>query len=272
MSDEPVTDPGRRTTPAPDPAVDHRADAEAVLSVEELRKEFAGVVALDGADLTVRRGEIVGVVGPNGAGKTTLFNCVLGELAPTAGRILLNDADITGLRTSEIVSRGLSRTYQIPRVFPELTVYENMVVNQSHRGESMIGTTFKETDEDTEARIYDLLEFVDLEGMATEPAGELSTGQQKLLNIASTLLRDPTVVLLDEPTAGVAPALVEDITDLILGLHEDGRTFLVIEHDMDVIRRMAEHVYVLANGRNLTEGPPETALSDPQVLEAYFGE
>lgn len=250
----------------------HRAESEIVLSIEGLRMEFAGVVALDGADVTVRKGEIVGVIGPNGAGKTTLFNCVMGEYEPSAGRVVLDGRDITGIRTSRIVGRGLSRTYQIPRVFPELTVYENMVANQPHVGESILEATFRTPDQTTDERIRELLEFVGLTALTREPASDLSTGQQKLLNIASTLLRDPAVVLLDEPTAGVAPALVEDITDLLLELNEAGRTFLVIEHNMDVVRKVANHVDVLANGKNLTSGPPEEALSDPRVLEAYFGE
>ena len=249
-----------------------RTDTEAVLELDDLRKEFDGVTALDGATLEVRRGEIVGLVGPNGAGKTTLFNCVMGALEPTSGQVTLDGQDITHTPTHDIVGRGLSRTFQIPRVFPELTVRENMIAHQPHHDEGMLGTVYRETDDETSARIDELLSFVGIEGMAEEPAGDLSTGQQKLLNIAATLLPDPAVVLLDEPAAGVNPGLVEDITDLLLDLNEQGRTFLLIEHEMDVIRKVSDHVYVLANGTNLTDGDPETALSDPRVLEAYFGE
>ncbi len=248
-----------------------RPDEPPTLEIEGLRKEFDGVVALDGASLDVRPGEIVGLVGPNGAGKTTLFNCVMGNLEPTAGRVTLDGEDVTGLRTPDVVDRGLSRTFQIPRVFPELTVRENMVANQDHRDEGLLATAVRGTDSATDDRIDELLAFVGLAGMAAEPAGDLSTGQSKLLNLAATLLRDPEVVLLDEPAAGINPGLVEDVTDLLLELNDRGRTFLLIEHEMDVIRKVTDYVYVLANGTNLTAGTPDEALDDPRVLEAYFG-
>jgi ABC-type branched-subunit amino acid transport system ATPase component len=249
-----------------------RADAETVLAVADLRKEFDGVVALDGADVAVREGEVVTLIGPNGAGKTTLFDCVMGTVAPTSGRVTLRGEAITGLNTSDIVKRGLSRTFQIPRVFPELTVRENMVANQSHRGESLFRTLYSTTDPETDARIDDLLSFVGLADKGDEPAGDLSTGQQKLLNLATTLLRDPDVIMLDEPTAGVNPALIDDITDKILQLNAEGRTFLVIEHNMDVVRKITDYVYVLDSGTNLVDGQPGPTLSDDRVLEAYFGE
>jgi branched-chain amino acid transport system ATP-binding protein len=249
-----------------------RASTGTVLEVTDLQKEFEGVVALDGADVEVREGEIVTLIGPNGAGKTTLFNCVMGTLAPTGGRVTLRGDDITGLKTSDIVKRGLSRTFQIPRVFPELTVRENMIANQNHRNESMLRTLYAATDAATDARIDELLSFVDLAAEADEPAGDISTGQQKLLNLATTLLRDPDVIMLDEPTAGVNPALIDDITDKLLRLNREGRTFLVIEHNMDVVRKITDYVYVLDSGTNLVDGQPGPTLSDDRVLEAYFGE
>jgi branched-chain amino acid transport system ATP-binding protein len=249
-----------------------RASTGTVLEVTDLQKEFEGVVALDGADVEVREGEIVTLIGPNGAGKTTLFNCVMGTLAPTGGRVRLRGDDITGLKTSDIVKRGLSRTFQIPRVFPELTVRENMIANQNHRNESILRTLYAATDAATDARIDELLSFVDLAAEADEPAGDISTGQQKLLNLATTLLRDPDVIMLDEPTAGVNPALIDDITDKLLRLNREGRTFLVIEHNMDVVRKITDYVYVLDSGTNLVDGQPGPTLSDDRVLEAYFGE
>ena len=249
-----------------------RTVSEPVLEVQDVAKTFGGIVALDGVDLSVEEGEIVCVIGPNGAGKSTLFNCITGVHPLTRGTIHLAGQDITGQYTSEIVQKGLSRTFQIARVFPELTVRENMVVNQNHEDESLLRTVLSDTDDETERRITELLEFMDLTRLADDPAGNLSTGQKKLLNIASTLLRDPDVVLLDEPTAGVNPGLIDDITDSILELNDRGSTFLVIEHDMDVVRKISDYVYVLAEGTNLTDGPPEAALEDPRVLEAYFGE
>jgi branched-chain amino acid transport system ATP-binding protein len=251
---------------------DARPATEVILETRGVRKEFDGVVALDGADLAVYEGEIVGVVGPNGAGKTTLFNCVMGNLAPTGGHIALAGDDVTGLPTPRIVQRGLSRTFQIPRVFPELTVRENLIAHQGHREEAILSTLYRDTDDATDARIGELLSFVGLAGHADARASDLSTGQQKLCSLASALVPDPDVVLLDEPTAGVNPGLVEEIIDHLEALNERGRTFLVIEHDMDVVHELTDYVYVLANGSNLTEGPAGEALSDPRVLEAYFGQ
>ncbi|WP_137285714.1 ABC transporter ATP-binding protein [Halorussus salinisoli] len=249
-----------------------RPEAPTVLEVEDVHKSFGGLVALDGVDIDVREGEIVGLIGPNGAGKSTLFNCIMGVYRTDEGRIWIRGDDITGEYTSQIVRSGVSRTFQMARVFPELTVRENVLVNQAHDDESLVGTVLSGSDEETVRRVEELVDFVDLDHLIDEPAGDLSTGQKKLLNIASTLVRDPDVVLLDEPTAGVNPALVDDITDSILELNEEGRTFVVIEHDMDVIRKVSDYVYALANGSNLTSGPPEAVLSTDAVLESYFGE
>lgn len=248
-----------------------RLDTETLLEVSGLRKEFGGIVALDGADLSVREGEIVGIVGPNGAGKSTLFNCITGFYDADAGSVRLRDSELTGLRTPGVIQQGLARTFQIPRVFSELTVRQNMRVNQPHHDESLLRTLTDDTDDETETRIDELLKFMGLTRLADQPADNLSTGQKKLLNIAGTRVADPDIVLLDEPAAGVNPGLVDEIAESILELNEAGSTFLVIEHDMDVIREISDYVYVLAEGDNLTEGEPEAALEDPRVLEAYFG-
>jgi len=243
-----------------------------VLEVRSLAKSFGGVDAVDGVDLTVMDGEIVSIVGPNGAGKSTTFNCIMNLLSPDEGTIRFRDRDIRGLRTAEIVQSGISRTFQLARVYDTLTVRETMKVNQPHANESMVATLFRRSSADVEARITELLSLVDLADMESEPAESLSTGQQKLLNLASSLLRDPDLILLDEPTAGVNPALVENIIEFIRTLNEDGQTFLLIEHDMNVVRKISDHVYVLADGTNLTAGPPTEALDEPEVLEAYFGQ
>lgn len=243
-----------------------------VLAVRDVAKRFGGVIALDGASLDVTEGEIVCVVGPNGAGKSTLFNCVMGVHQFDSGSVYLRDEEITGKYTSAIVQSGLSRTFQQARTFPGLTVRENMIANQAHHDEGLLRTVVEQTSDETMSRIEELVEFLDIDHLIDEDAGNLSTGQKKLLNIASTLLRDPDVVLLDEPTAGVNPGLINEITDAILDLNERGTTFLVIEHDMDVVRKIGDYVYVFSNGTNLVDANPETALEDPRVLEAYFGE
>lgn len=247
-----------------------RRATETVLTVDGLRKEFSGVVALDGVTCEIREGEIVGIVGPNGAGKSTLFNCIMGVHEPANGSVYLGDEEITDEFTSQIVRSGVSRTFQLARVFPKLTVRENMVVNQDHADESLLGTITD--DAETTDRIDELVSRVGLWELRDRKAGELSTGQKKLLTIAAALLQDPDVVMLDEPTAGVNPNLIDDIVDTIIELNEDGATFCIIEHDMDVIQTLSDYVYVLDNGTNLVEGSPETALDDPDVLEAYFGE
>jgi len=247
-----------------------RSEAEPILKIDGLRKEFPGVVAVDGVSLEVRNGEIVGIIGPNGAGKSTLFNCVMGVHEPTDGQVQLGDTDITGEFTSRIVRKGVSRAFQQARVFPELSVRENMVANQDHENENLLGTLFSSA-EMTE-RMNDLVTQVGLWELRDRKAGELSTGQQKLLTIAAALMQDPEIVMLDEPTAGVNPNLVDDIISTIIELNQAGATFCIIEHDMDVIHTLSDYVYVLNNGTNLTEGPPSVALDDPDVLEAYFGE
>jgi len=276
MTEEPGSPPAATAADGPRSGADAaedaaRAEADALLRVSGLTKTFGGIVALDGADLTVREGEIVGLVGPNGAGKSTLFNCITGVHSPDGGSVRLRDAELTGMRTPAIVQRGLARTFQIPRVFPDLTVRENMRVSQPHADESVFRSLVEGTDPEIESRIDDLLAFMGLTRLADQPASNLSTGQKKLLNIASTRVSDPEIVLLDEPAAGVNPGLVDEITDSILELNRDGATFLVIEHEMDVIRELSDYVYVLAEGTNLTEGDAESALEDPRVLEAYFG-
>lgn len=249
-----------------------RRETEPVLTVDGVRKEFGGVTALDGATLEVRAGEIVGVVGPNGAGKSTLFNCIMGAHELTNGRVELNGTDISSQRTDVIVNNGVSRTFQLARVFPDLTVRENVLINQEHDDESLFKTLVASSDASIHGRADELLEFVGLLDLAETPAGELSTGQKKLLSIAGALLSDPEVILLDEPAAGVNPGLIDDIAQTILALNERGATFCIIEHDMDMIRSLSEYLYVLHNGTNLRSGEPESVLNDPDVLEAYFGQ
>jgi branched-chain amino acid transport system ATP-binding protein len=245
---------------------------EGLLSVRDVKKRFGGVVALDGATVDILDGEIVTLIGPNGAGKSTLFNCIMGLHPVTSGSVTLRDEELTDKYTSEIVQSGLSRTFQQARTFPQLTVRENMVANQAHHDESLAKTVVSSTDDETMARMEELVEFLDIDHLIDEPAGNLSTGQKKLLNISSTLLRDPDVVLLDEPTAGVNPGLINDITDAILDLNERGSTFFVVEHDMDVVRKIADYSYVFASGTNLVDGKPAEVLQDERVLKAYFGE
>ena len=261
-----------QTDNTPDADDQARRDGETVLTIDGVRKDFDGVVALDGVSLTVNEGEIIGLIGPNGAGKTTLFNCITGVYTPDTGTIQLRDRNITGMSPNKVVQNGLSRTFQIARVFPDLTVRENMVANQPHRNERITGTILSGTTGEVNERIEELIDFFSLTHLIDEPAGNLSTGQKKLLNLAGALLRDPEIVLLDEPVAGVNPRLVDDIIDSILELNERGRTFFVIEHDIDAIRELSDYLYAISNGQNLAKGAPDDVLTKDSVLEAYFGQ
>jgi len=244
----------------------------AVLEVQDLTKKFGALTALDGVDLRVKKGEIIALIGPNGAGKSTLFNCLMSVFPVSSGDIWFRGENITTLSTDKIVKRGISRSFQTARVFPKLTVRENMVVFQEHATENMLTTTVSAPESQYSDRIADLLEMVDLIKLADQPANTLSGGQKRLLTIASALLRDPDLILLDEPVAGVNPALVDKIIEIVTDLNDQGHTFLFIEHDMDVMREIAQRTYVFANGQNLVQGAPGEVLTDDRVLEAYFGE
>lgn len=241
------------------------------LRVEGLTKRFGGLVALDRVTLHVNEGEVVGLIGPNGSGKTTLFNCVLGFYTPDEGRVYLKGEEITGKSMESICESGLYRTFQLPRAFPELTVLQNVLISQSHRRESLIDILFRKSSRDLVRRATEFIKFVGLDGLIEEPAGNLSGGQQKLLELASALMKDPDVILLDEPTGGVNPTLINEIKKLIGEMNESGRTFLLIEHNMEVVMDIAERLYVLDHGILLTEGNPEEVRNNDEVLEAYFG-
>jgi len=245
---------------------------ESVLEVDGLTKRYGKIKALKDVNIQIDHGEIVGLIGPNGAGKSTLFNCIMSVVPVTDGDVWLREEKITSLKTADIVKRGVSRSFQVARVFPKLTVWENMAVFQEHVNENMFKTTVASPEGSAGTRIDELLEMVDLEKLSDEQAGNLSGGQKRLLSIASALVRDPDLILLDEPTAGVNPGLVDDIIDIITTLNDQGHTFLFIEHDMDVMEEIAERAYVLANGQNLVKGKPDKVLADDRVLEAYFGE
>ena len=230
-----------------------------VLEVEGLHKHFGGVAAVDGVSLSLAPGRIYGLIGPNGSGKTTLFNCITGVERRDAGRVFLNGERIDGLRPWRIALRGIGRTFQIIRVFPELTALENLlVVTRGHL-------------EEARARALELLRFVRLEALQDEYAGNLSYGQQKLVEFARMLMRDPTLVLLDEPAAGVNRTLLNDLLEAVRQLRERGKTVLLVEHDMKVVMGLCETVFVLDHGEKIAEGPPGAIQADERVIEAYFG-
>ncbi len=240
-------------------------------------KEFGGLRAVDDVSFSIARGTITGLIGPNGAGKTTLFNLLAGAYRPTAGEIRFDGERIDHLPHYRIFARGLVRTFQIPRPFGEMSVLENMMlVPKGQLGEHFWNTWFRPTAVRAEERrnrdkARDILDFVGLTRLANEPARILSGGQQKLLEIGRALMSDPKMLLLDEPGAGVNPTLLGEIAERIAALNQRGITFLIIEHNMDLVMNLCRPVVVLAAGKLLMQGEPAEVQRDPRVLDAYLG-
>ncbi|WP_348609362.1 ABC transporter ATP-binding protein [Halobaculum rarum] len=249
------------------------------LVVENLRKTFGGITAVDDASFSVAEGTLTGLIGPNGAGKSTTFNCITGVHKPTSGQVTFRGTDITGMAPHAIAQQGLVRTFQIARELPEMTVLENMMLAPKGQvGERLTNAVVPglrdrvvEQEEELLERAWQQLEFFEIDHLAEEYAGNLSGGQRKLLEMARALMTDPEIVLLDEPLAGVNPTLEEKLLDRIHELRERGNTFLLVEHDMDVIMDNCEHVIVMHQGSVLAEGTPEQITSDERVVEAYLG-
>jgi ABC-type branched-subunit amino acid transport system ATPase component len=243
-----------------------------LLEAQDVSKHFGGVKALAGVSLFVDQGEIVGLIGPNGSGKTTLFNCLTGVLRPDGGIIAFGGRSLIGLKPYRIIQQGIARTFQLTRVFAELTVLQNLLLAQPHAGESLVTAVFHRSAPKVEARAQELLALVQLSRWAHEPAGELSYGQQKLLEFAMAVMPGPDLVLFDEPTAGVNPTLIQQLIGLVRKSNEQGTTFLLIEHNLDVVMALSHRVYVLAGGGKIAEGRPAEIQANPEVAEAYFGE
>jgi ABC-type branched-subunit amino acid transport system ATPase component len=240
----------------------------ALLQVDEVSKSFGPVAAVQRASLTVEEGSITALIGPNGSGKTTLFNLITGYLPLDSGRIRFGGADVTGAKPSALYRRGLSRTFQQARVFGHLTVEENLVVASGFSWRQLFGRRVGPQDR---ADAAGLLEDFRLAPVADLYASELSYGQRKLLEFAAVLMSRPKLVLLDEPTAGVNPVLIETMEQHIRRLNSAGITFLIVEHDMNVVMRLCDPVVVLDQGQEIFTGPPDAVQNNPAVLDAYLG-
>jgi branched-chain amino acid transport system ATP-binding protein len=242
------------------------------LEVRDIRKSYGAIRAVDGVSLSVKPGEIVGVIGPNGSGKTTLFNSILGQIKPSAGSVEFCSEDITGLSPLALSRRGIGRTFQSLQVFGRLSVRDNLIAAAQEATGTIASRLFAKPDAGLGTRADAMIELFRLGPVAKLPAGSLSYGQQKLIDIAMAFMPSPRLVLLDEPCAGVNPSLVERLHDLLLELNRaQGGSFIVIEHNMDFIMRLCPRVVCMVEGRILAEGGPQAIQSNPAVLEAYLG-
>jgi branched-chain amino acid transport system ATP-binding protein len=244
----------------------------ALLEVREMRKAYGAIRAVDGVSLAVAPGEILGVIGPNGSGKTTLFNSILGQIRPDSGQVLFEGADITGTGPLRLSRMRIGRTFQSLQVFAGLSIRDNLIAAAQEFAGSAAGRLFARPDAGLSARAEEIIALFRLGHVAGKPAGSLSYGQQKLVDIAMAFMSNPRLVLLDEPCAGVNPVLVDELTELLFRLNrEHGGTFIVIEHNMDFVMRLCSRVVCMAQGQVLASGAPAEVQADRRVLEAYLG-
>jgi branched-chain amino acid transport system ATP-binding protein len=240
--------------------------------VKDCVKHYGAIRAVDGVSFSLGPGEIVGMIGPNGSGKTTLFNSILGQIKPTSGRMEFCGEDITGMSPLELSRRGVGRTFQTLQVFGKLSVRDNLIVAAQEFKGSLPGRLLAAPDAGLGRHADEMIEMFRLKHVAHQPAGSLSYGQQKLIDIAMAFMPAPRLVLLDEPCAGVNPSLVEQLRELLASLNKvQGGSFVVIEHNMDFIMRLCPRVICMVEGKVLAEGRPEAVQSNRAVLEAYLG-
>jgi branched-chain amino acid transport system ATP-binding protein len=242
-----------------------------LLEVDQLTKQFFRLPALSGVSLSVEAGDLLGVIGPNGSGKTTLFNCVTGVLRPTGGHVRFKGEDITGLSADRVHRRGIARTFQLIQLFPEMTVLENMLLAAQERHGTLLGRLIRREGAEPADRALALLEYLGIVDLRDRLASNLSYGQQKLLDFGMALMSGPEVILLDEPLAGVSPTMINKLVGHILALNAQGHTFVVIEHNMEVVMSLCRRIVVLSQGERIAEGTPAEVADNPLVLDAYFG-
>lgn len=251
--------------------------AEPILSLRGVTRDFDAFRAVDNVSLDIKTGSITGLIGPNGAGKTTLFNLLTGMLPPDAGQVALNGADVTRVAPDKLFALGMGRTFQIPRPFARMSVLENvMLAPMAQIGEHLLGPFFRSApmraqEASIRERAMEVLDFVTLAGLADQAAAQVSGGQKKLLELARVLMGNPDLILLDEPAAGVNPSLTKVLIEKIEALNARGKTFLIIEHDMDFVMQHCDPIIAMAEGRVVFEGTAQEAQNNPILLDAYLG-
>ena len=241
-----------------------------LLEATSVSKAFGGIHALDACSISVEKGSITGLIGPNGSGKTTLFNVITGYERIDAGTVTFDGRQIANSTPDRVFGLGIGRTFQLTRIFPRLTVMENMHVATPRKGTLALLKRWSHSHE--QQRAVELLDFVGISHLKDSPAGNLSYGQRKLLEFAFILMAEPRVILLDEPAGGVNPTLIEQLAERIRTLNRQGVTFLVVEHNMQFVMGLCQKVMVMHRGAKLAEGTPQEVRANPAVLEAYLGE
>jgi branched-chain amino acid transport system ATP-binding protein len=244
--------------------------ANKILVGEKIRKAFGGLVALNGIDFFVQEGEIVGLIGPNGSGKTTLFNCITGIIPMDSGKIRINGKEIHRIKPYEVTRYGISRTFQLIKVFRGLTAFENMLVALSHKTDEMWGVLRKYNQQEKEMA-FKHLELIGLADKKDRLAITLPAGEQKTLEFSMAMASDPKILLLDEPAAGASLSMIEFIKEKIGYYHQAGKSFMIIEHHMEVIMDLCQRIIVLDYGEKIAEGTPKEIQKNPAVIDAYFG-
>jgi len=235
----------------------------ALLEVKELSKHFGGVVALDGVNIKVDKGELVGIIGPNGAGKTTLYNCVTGFYPPTSGKVFFDGKDVTGLPSHKLCRMGMARTFQIPRPFMSMTLLENVMVGALGAGMSL---------REAKEKAKEIVSFLKLEEQANKPISKLNFNYRRQCELARALATNPKLLMLDETFAGLNPSEIDEMVKLVRKIHESGVTIMLTEHVMKVVMSLAERIVVLHQGKVIAEGLPREVVNDSRVVEAYLGQ